>query len=74
VARLVGAGPVTAFQAKAYQASATILIAFYGETLFDDIYYATEASRTNTSAVRACRRRWHARKSVAWYRVPPLTR
>lgn len=41
----LGAGAITAFQTKGYQASATVLISFSGQTTLDDVYYATEASQ-----------------------------
>jgi capsular exopolysaccharide synthesis family protein len=45
LACLVGAGVLTAFQTKSYQASATVLISFSGAQNLTDVYYATEAAQ-----------------------------
>jgi capsular exopolysaccharide synthesis family protein len=53
VACLVAAGALSAFQTKSYQASATILISFSGETTLLDVYNATEASKNRLSSYAA---------------------
>jgi capsular exopolysaccharide synthesis family protein len=53
LACLVGAGALTALQAKHYQASATILMSFSGVTSIGDVYYGTEASQKLLSSYAA---------------------
>ncbi len=50
LACLVGAAVVTAFQNKAYQSSATILISFTGATNLTDVYYGGQAAQDRLSS------------------------
>lgn len=47
---LIGAGVVTAFQTKSYQASTTILVSFTGEQNLNEVYSGTQAAQQRLSS------------------------
>jgi uncharacterized protein involved in exopolysaccharide biosynthesis len=53
LACLVGATAVTAFQAKSYQSSATVLISVSGETDLTQVFQGTQAAEERLSSYSA---------------------